>query len=54
MSLKPLQHCIIAAGLPEFAAVTEGKGYDMTMGRTLKFPKKSIIAVGNGCNGIAN
>jgi len=36
--------------LPEFVTVTEGKDHDVTVGRTLKFPKGSIIAVGKGYN----
>ena len=36
--------------LPEFVTVTEGKGHDVTVGRTLKFPKGSIVAVDKGYN----
>ena len=36
--------------LPEFVTVTEGKDHDVTVGRTLKFPKGSIIAVDKGYN----
>ncbi len=36
--------------LPEFVTVTEGKDHDVTIGRTLKFPKGSIIAVDKGYN----
>jgi len=36
--------------LPEFVAVTEGKDHDVTIGRTLKFPKGSIVAVDKGYN----
>jgi Transposase DDE domain/Domain of unknown function (DUF4372) len=36
--------------LPEFVTVTEGKKQDVTIGRTLKFPKGSIIAVDKGYN----
>ncbi len=34
--------------LPEFVTVTEGKTGDVTMGRTLKFPKGSIVAMDRG------
>ena len=36
--------------LPEFVTLTEGKKHDATVGRTLKFPKGSIIAVDKGYN----
>ena len=36
--------------LPEFVTVTEGKDHDVTVGRTLKFPKGSIVAVDKGYN----
>lgn len=36
--------------LPEFATVTEGKNHDVTVGRTLAFPKGSIVAVDKGYN----
>ncbi|MFV1985552.1 MAG: IS4 family transposase [Thiohalomonadales bacterium] len=36
--------------LPEFVTITEGKDHDVTVGRTLKFPKGSIIAVDKGYN----
>lgn len=36
--------------LPEFVTVTEGKNHDVTVGRTLKFPKGSIVAVDKGYN----
>lgn len=36
--------------LPEFVTVTEGKTHDVTVGRTLKFPKGSIVAVDKGYN----
>ena len=39
-----------AGYLPEFVTVTEGKDHDVTIGRTLKFPKGSIIAVDKGYN----
>jgi putative transposase len=34
-----------AGYLPEFAAITEGKNHDVTVGRTLAFPKGSIVAM---------
>ena len=36
--------------LPEFVTVTEGKCADVTVGRTLKFPKGSIVAIDRGYN----
>ena len=36
--------------LPEFVTVTEGKKHDITVGRTLKFPKGSIVAIDKGYN----
>lgn len=36
--------------LPEFVTVTEGKDHDITMGRTLNFPKGSIVAIDKGYN----
>jgi len=36
--------------LPEFVTVVEGKDHDVTVGRTLTFPKGSIIAVDKGYN----
>jgi len=36
--------------LPEFVTVTEGKTHDITVGRTLNFPKESIVAVDKGYN----
>lgn len=39
--------------LPEFVTVTEGKDHDVTVGRTLKFPKGSIVAVDKGYNDYA-
>jgi hypothetical protein len=36
--------------LPEFVTVTEGKTHDITVGRTLKFSKESIVAVDKGYN----
>jgi len=36
--------------LPEFVTVTEGKNHDVTVGRTLKFPKGSIVAIDKGYN----
>ena len=34
--------------LPEFVTVTEGKAHDVTIGRTLEFPKGSIITIDKG------
>jgi putative transposase len=45
-----LNHC---GYLPEFVTVTEGKTHDVTVGRTLKFPKGSIVAVDKGYNDYA-
>ncbi len=42
-----------AGYLPEFVTVTEGKNHDVTVGRTLKFPKGSIVAVDKGYNDYA-
>jgi len=42
-----------AGYLPEFVTVTEGKKHDVTVGRTLKFPKGSIVAVDKGYNDYA-
>ena len=39
--------------LPEFVTVTEGKTHDVTVGRTLQFPKGSIVAVDRGYNDYA-
>jgi putative transposase len=39
--------------LPEFVTVTEGKTGDVTIGRTLKFPKGSIVAIDRGYNDYA-
>lgn len=36
--------------LPEFITVTEGKTHDVTVGRMLKFPKGSIVAIDKGYN----
>ena len=36
--------------LPEFVTVTDGKKSDITVGRTLKFPKGSIVAIDKGYN----
>jgi len=36
--------------LPEFVTVTEGKTHDITVGRTLNFPKESIVAADKGYN----
>ncbi len=39
--------------LPEFVTITEGKTQDISIGRTLKFPKGSIVAVDRGYNDYA-
>ena len=39
--------------LPEFVTITEGKDHDITVGRTLDFPKGSILAVDKGYNDYA-
>ncbi len=39
--------------LPEFVTVTEGKTSDIEMGRTLEFPKGSIVAIDRGYNDYA-
>lgn len=39
-----------AGYLPEFVTITEGKDHDVTVGRTLGFPKGSIVAVDKGYN----
>ncbi len=39
-----------AGYLPEFVTITEGKDHDITVGRTLNFPKGSIVAVDKGYN----
>ena len=36
--------------LPEFVTITEGKTADITVGRTLTFPKGSMIAIDRGYN----
>lgn len=36
--------------LPEFVTITEGKDHDVTVGRTLAFPKGSIVAIDKGYN----
>ena len=42
-----------AGHLPEFVTVTEGKTHDVTVGRTLEFPKGSIVVVDKGYNDYA-
>lgn len=42
-----------AGYLPEFVNVTEGKTHGVTVGRTLNFPKGSIVAVDKGYNDYA-
>ncbi len=39
-----------AGYLPEFVTITEGKNHDITVGRTLEFPKGSIVTVDKGYN----
>ncbi len=39
--------------LPEFITITEGKTSDVTIGRTLEFPKDGIVAVDRGYNDYA-
>ena len=39
-----------AGYLPEFVTITEGKDHDVTVGRTLNFPKGSIVAVDKAYN----
>ncbi|MCU7795575.1 MAG: IS4 family transposase [Candidatus Thiodiazotropha sp. (ex Myrtea spinifera)] len=39
--------------IPEFATITEGKTSDIEIGRTLKFPKGSIVAIDRGYNDYA-
>jgi len=39
--------------LPEFVTITEGKCHDVTVGRTLDFPKGSIIAIDKAYNDYA-
>ncbi len=39
--------------LPEFAVITEGKTSDVEIGRTLTFPKGSIVAIDRGYNDYA-
>ena len=36
--------------LPEFTTITEGKDHDVKVGRTLAFPKGSIVAIDKGYN----
>jgi putative transposase len=39
-----------AGYLPEFVTVTDGKTHDVTIGRTLGFPRGSIVAIDRGYN----
>lgn len=39
--------------LPEFVTITEGKTYDVIIGRTVQFPKGSIVAIDRGYNDYA-
>jgi len=46
--------CLNHAGhLPEFVTVTEGKKHDVTVGRLLRFPKGSIVAIDKAYNDYA-
>jgi len=36
--------------LPEFVTITEGKDHDVTVGRTLRFPKGSLVAIDKAYN----
>lgn len=42
-----------AGYLPEFVTLTEGKKHDVTVGRTLAFPKGSIVVIDKGYNDYA-
>jgi len=42
-----------AGYLPEFVTITEGKDHDVTVGRTLNFPKGSIVVVDKAYNDYA-
>jgi len=42
-----------AGHLPEFVTVTEGKKHDVTVGRLLRFPKGSIVAIDKAYNDYA-
>lgn len=42
-----------AGYLPEFVTITDGKSHDVTVGRTLQFPKGSIVAIDKGYNDYA-
>ena len=42
-----------AGYLPEFVTVTDGKTHDVTIGRTLAFPKGSMVAIDRGYNDYA-
>ncbi|VAW81483.1 Transposase, GSU2180 family [hydrothermal vent metagenome] len=37
-----------AGYLPDFVTITDGKDHDVTVGRTLSFPKGSIVAIDKG------
>ena len=39
--------------LPELVTITDGKVHDVTVGRTLKFPPGSIVAIDKGYNDYA-
>lgn len=42
-----------AGYLPEFVTITDGKKQDISVGRTLQFPKGSIVAIDKGYNDYA-
>ena len=42
-----------AGYLPELVTITDGKVHDVTVGRTLKFPQGSIVAIDKGYNDYA-
>jgi len=42
-----------AGYLPEFVTITEGKEHDVIVGRTMAFPKGSIVAIDKGYNDYA-
>ena len=42
-----------AGYLPELVTITDGKVHDVTVGRTLKFPPGSIVAIDKGYNDYA-
>tara|TARA_B110000503_G_scaffold135089_1_gene215004 strand:+ start:1120 stop:1806 length:687 start_codon:yes stop_codon:yes gene_type:complete len=50
-AIKPHTGLNHAGYLPEFVVVTEGKKHEVTVGRTLSFPKENIVAVEKAYNG---